>query len=149
MWCSNNRSTRRNDRESGGMFSESACKGGNWTGLNLVAMILGFVFLWPLGLFMVFWICSGRSVQQIPAAASELWARTFGNSTVKRGEHSDNVVFNDYQQTQYDRISEIKEEIKSRAQRFRDFKSDVQRRADEEEFNRFMNDAPTKGDVAS
>ena len=149
MWCSNSRSTDRHSRENGAMFADSQGKGGNWTGLNLVAMIVGFVVFWPIGLFMVFWICSGRSVHQLPAIASELWARAFGDGSAKGGEHSDNVIFNAYQQTQFDRISEIKEEIKSRAKRFSDFRADVKRRADEEEFNRFMNDAPAKSDAQS
>ena len=57
-------------------------------------------------------------------------------------EAVDNVVFNEYQQTQYDRIREIKEEIKSRANRFSEFRMDAKRRADQEEFNRFMASGP-------
>lgn len=126
----------------------SPCSGG-WTGMNLVAMILGFVVFWPLGLFMVFWICSGRHVRDIPAAAQELWAKVGGGAALRRDGGSDNVVFNDYQQTQFDRIREIKEEIRTRAERFAAFRADAKRRADEEEFNRFMNDAPGRDGSAS
>ena len=55
-----------------------------------------------------------------------------------------NQVFNEYQQTQFDRIREIKDEIKERARRFADFRSDAKRRADEEEFRRFMDDSPSQ-----
>jgi len=146
MWCSNNRVGRHRN---GGVHTESSCSGSNWTGMNLVAMILGFVVFWPLGLFMVFWICSGRHVSEIPAAAQELWAKISGGASMSREGLSDNVVFNDYQQTQFDRIREIKEEIKTRAQRFSDYRADAKRRADEEEFNRFMNDTPNKGEASS
>jgi hypothetical protein len=53
-------------------------------------------------------------------------------------------VFNTYQNTQYDRIREIKEEIRARAKRFSEFRADVKRRADEEEFNQFMSNAPER-----
>lgn len=52
---------------------------------------------------------------------------------------TDNVVFNEYQQTQYDKISEIKHEISERRKRFNQFREDVQRRVDEQEFEAFMN----------
>ena len=55
---------------------------------------------------------------------------------------SDNVVFNEYQQTQYDRIKEIKDEIDARAKHFAAFRDEAQRRKDEEEFSRFMASSP-------
>ena len=51
-------------------------------------------------------------------------------------------MFNAFQQTQYDRIAEIKEEIRERSRRFTEYRADAQRRADEEEFNRFMANSP-------
>lgn len=115
-------------------------KGARWTGVNIAAMVVGFVFFWPVGLVVLFWIMSGRQVQELPGAIKEQWARMFGKGDVV--EAVDNVVFNEYQQTQYDRIREIKEEIKSRANRFSEFRMDAKRRADQEEFNRFMASGP-------
>ena len=51
-------------------------------------------------------------------------------------------MFNEFQQTQYDRINEIKHEIKTRSERFNEFRSDAKRRADKEEFDRFMANSP-------
>ncbi|NND90268.1 MAG: DUF2852 domain-containing protein [Granulosicoccus sp.] len=117
----------------GSQFGRSA----RWSGFNIAVMVVAFVFFWPVGLVVLFWIMSGRNVQELPGAIREQWGRLFhGNGQVPAG--SDNVVFNDYQQTQYDRIREIKEEIKSRAQRFSEFRMDARRRADQEEFDRFM-----------
>lgn len=125
--------------------SWSACGGhwgrsARWSGVNIAAMVVGFVFFWPVGLVVLFWILSGRNVQELPGAVREQWGRLFsGNSEYREYRAgSDNVVFNDYQQTQYDRIREIKEEIKSRARRFGEFRMDARRRADQEEFDRFM-----------
>lgn len=115
-------------------------KGARWNGVNIAAMVVGFVFFWPVGLVVLFWIMSGRQVQELPGAIKEQWARMFGKGDAV--EAVDNVVFNEYQQTQYDRIREIKEEIKSRANRFSEFRMDAKRRADQEEFNRFMAGGP-------
>ena len=70
-----------------------------------------------------------------------------GNEGFSKDARSDNVVFNEFQQTQYDRIREIRDEIKERSRRFAQFRANAKRRADEEEFNRFMGDAPGGGDV--
>ncbi len=116
-------------------------KRGRWTGLNIAAMVVGFVFFWPLGLVILYWILTDRDVRDLPAAMREKWTQLRGGRTM----HSDNVVFNKYQQTQYDRIQEIKDEMNARAKRFAEFRADVRRRADEEEFNRFMASSPGQG----
>ena len=117
----------------GGNWGRSA----RWSGINIAAMVVGFVFFWPVGLVVLYWIMTGRNVQELPGAVRDQWSRMFNGSRAPQG-HADNVVFSDYQQTQYDRIREIKEEIKSRAQRFSEFRMGARRRADQEEFDRFM-----------
>ena len=122
------------------------CDRGKWSPGNIAAMVLGFVFFWPVGLVILYWIISGRNVQELPGAVKQKWMQFRGNESVAtvHPDDSDNSLFNEFQQTQYDRISEIKEEIRERAQRFREFRDNAQRRADEEEFNRFMATGPAK-----
>lgn len=120
-----------------------SCGSGKWSGMNIFAMVLGFVFFWPVGLVILFWILSGRQVRDLPGAIKQQWNNVFG-STGSSMPSSDNSVFNAYQQTQYDRIREIKEEIRSRARRFREFRADARRRADEEEFSQFMANNPSR-----
>jgi hypothetical protein len=130
-----------------GLFScgskKGGCKGGNWSGMNIAAMVIGFIFFWPVGLVVLYWNISGRDVRDLPSAAQNLWVNLFGKkqSDSSRGGNS---VFNEFQQTQYDRISEIKDEIKNRARSFRDYRSDAKRRADETEFENFMSSVPLK-----
>jgi len=136
--CSSRRSTVESRAyRSWSNSADAAGRSGRWTGVNIVAMVVGFVLFWPVGLVVLFWIYSGRDVRDLPGAVREQWGRMFNGQKSVQGD-SDNVVFNDYQQTQYDRIREIKEEIKSRAQRFAEFRMDARRRADQEEFDRFM-----------
>ena len=134
------------DRSRHGRRNGHRC-GGNWSGLNIAAMVVGFVLFWPVGLFVLFWIITGRDVQELPDAIRNLWTRVDnawrGNGSDSRGP-TENVVFNEFQQAQYERIRDIKDEIKERAQRFRDYRARAKRRADEDEFNQFMADAPAR-----
>ncbi|MCP4984037.1 MAG: DUF2852 domain-containing protein [Gammaproteobacteria bacterium] len=130
----------KHDRGSGCCgFGASA----NWSVTNIVAMVIGFVLFWPIGLFILYWILKGRNVMDMRSHLSEKWNRFKGNET-SEASGKGNQVFNEYQQTQFDRIREIKDEIKERARRFADFRSDAKRRADEEEFRRFMDDSPSQ-----
>lgn len=86
----------------------------------------------------------GRPIQELPAWVRDTWARVFRGGNARASHESDNIVFNDYQQTQYDRIREIKEEIKNRAEAFRTFRFDAKRRQDQKEFEEFMASNPEK-----
>ena len=116
-------------------------KNARWSGVNIAGMVVGFVLFWPVGLGVLFWIMSGRQVQELPGAIREQWSRMFSGGSDSM-DSEDNVIFNEYQQTQYDRIREIKEEIKNRSSRFSEFKMGAKRRADQEEFNNFMASGP-------
>lgn len=126
-------------------------KRANWSGINIAAMVVGFVLFWPIGLFVLYWIFTGRDVRDVPRWVSQQWSKVTGmrNGFDGFGQdgHGDNVVFDEFQQTQYDRIREIRDEIKERARRFTEFRADAKRRADKEEFNRFMADAPGRADI--
>lgn len=131
--------------------SRSHCCGnggrrGNWSCLNIAAMVLGFVLFWPVGLLILYGNIKGVSVKEVPKMVRQKFSKIKG-SWHHDGEHSsDNVIFNEFQQTQFDRIREIRDEIKERSRRFTQFRENAKRRADEEEFNRFMDDAPVQND---
>lgn len=129
---------------------KGCCMRGNWSGMNIAAMVIGFVLFWPVGLFLLYWNISGRDVKDLPSAIQEKWSALFNGSFCRtRGEKDskgENSVFDEFQQTQYDRITELKEEIKNRARKFRGFRSDAKRRADESEFKEFMSSDRSKDD---
>ncbi len=130
----------------GGFCGKGRCAKGNWSGINIAAMVIGFVLFWPLGLVVLYWNITGRNIKDLPPAIQEKWNAVF--SGVKNHKDSDggNSVFDEFQQTQYDRIHEIKEEIKTRANNFRIFKSDAKRQADEAEFKDFMSSNRSQDD---
>ncbi len=123
------------------------CSKGNWSGMNIATMVIGFILFWPIGLLVLYWIFTGRNVKDLPGAVQDKWTNMFGSG--KRGEDSSgaNTVFDEFQQTQYDRITEMKEEIKNRARSFKNFRADAKRRADEAEFNEFMSADRSKEDA--
>jgi hypothetical protein len=115
--------------------------GGHWTGLNIAAMVIGFVFFWPIGLLILYWTLKGRNVKELPGAIRDR-VGAFTSGLNHDGHGSGNVVFNEFQQTQYDRIREIKAEIRERSDRFSEFRAQAKRRADQEEFEQFMASSP-------
>jgi hypothetical protein len=119
---------------------------GDWSLFNIAAMVIGFALFWPIGLLILYWILKGRSVKELPQMIREKWSAATGKEHRNGGyaASSDNVVFDEFQQTQYDRIREIKDEIKERSRRFAEFRSRARRRADEAEFNEFMSEAPPR-----
>ncbi|WP_078119790.1 DUF2852 domain-containing protein [Thiosocius teredinicola] len=120
--------------------------GGHWSGANIAAMVLGFIVFPPIGLVVLVWTLMGRPIQDLPGWVRDKWSQYFGNAGVTHSHgNSDNVVFDEYQQTQHDRIREIKDEIKRRAEAFRTFRFDAKRRQDKAEFDEFMASNPGKG----
>ena len=143
-------STDRTDHRSRGRCFSNGHTKSNWCGINIAAMVLGFIVFWPIGLFILFWILSGRNVTELPQWLGQAWSnatRAWRDDNIQSNQRSDNVVFNEFQQAQYDRIRDIKDEIRNRARRFSEFRTNAKRRADEDEFNRFMADAPENGDA--
>ena len=126
-----------------GHYADRRCGGSNWTAINIAAMVVAFVFFWPLGLFMIYWICTGRDARDLPGKARDLWQQLRGFHETGAGT-ADNLIFNEYQQTQYDRIREIKAEISERSNRFKEFRMEQKRKKDQDEFNLFMTLSPTK-----
>jgi hypothetical protein len=125
------------------------CVGGHWSVANIAALVLGFIVFPPLGFVVLLWTILGRPIQDLPAWVRDTWMQFFGGGNARTHTESDNIVFNEYQQTQYDRIHELKEEIKKRAESFRAFRSDAKRRQDQQEFEAFMASHPDKGPGAA
>jgi hypothetical protein len=130
-------------------FARHLCQwrrgGGHWSGANIAAMVLGFVVCPPLGFVVLAWTIMGRPIEDLPAWVRDKWRQFFRGGNARPHDDSDNIVFDEYQQTQYDRIHEIKEEIKNRAKAFRAFRFNARRRKDQQEFEEFMASNPEQG----
>ena len=122
--------------------SQGRCGRGHWSGANIAAIIAGFLIFAPLGFVALLWTLLGRPIQDLPGWLREQWRRGMGLLQTSEGPRSDNVVFNEYQQSEYDRIDEIRDEIGRRARAFQAFRAEASRRRDEAEFNAFMSGKP-------
>jgi len=67
-------STSKRSKRCSGRYGADFGRKGSWTGYNIAAMVLGFVFFWPVGLVILYWIIRGRDVRDLPAAAREKWS---------------------------------------------------------------------------
>lgn len=121
---------------------ERRCGGGHWSAANITAMVLGFIIFAPIGFVILVWSILGNPVQELPGWVRFQWNRFFRGGSFSPVNNDENVVFNEYQETQHDRIREIKEEIRKRAEAFGEFRANAQRRKDQQEFDDFMANKP-------
>lgn len=124
------------------MYKSRGCSGGHWSAANIAAMVLGFIIFAPIGFVILVWSILGNPVQELPSWVRYQWNRIFRSNSTGSVKNEDNVIFNEYQQTQHDRIREIKDEIRKRAEAFREFRANSQRRKDQQEFDDFMANKP-------
>ena len=143
----------------------------HWTPLEIAAMVLGFVFFWPVGLAILgykMWtrryggadlqtMASGafsraqgvmNNVASAKPGAASPW-RGFASQTVGSG----NRAFDDWKATQVSRLDEERRKLDDERKKldeahkeFNAFVEQVRHAKDREEFERFMKDrAPKEG----
>ena len=115
---------------------------------ELVAMILGFVFFFPVGLAILAYVV-GRNKGWWGDHGVDNWrdARTYARDHFERHETahatthvSGNAAFDDYRAKEIERLEEERRRLDEEAAQFRTFVEQLKRAKDQEEFDRFMND---------
>jgi hypothetical protein len=113
-----------------------------WTPLNIVLMVLGFIFFWPLGLAMLAWILWG---DQIGRFFEDMKANLRNNFRAMSEPmpfrmHSDtgNVAFDEYRQLELKRLEEERRKLDEMRAEFDTYMKELRRARDREEFERFM-----------
>jgi hypothetical protein len=123
--------------------------------LEIVAMVLGFIFFWPIGLaILVFKLCGGH----FPINGAEGgWRRAFfGNSDAWNrpwaagpswsswqgfggfGARGGNSAFEDYKRATLERLEAERRRLAEEERAFADFLRELRSARDREEFDRFM-----------
>ena len=131
---------------------------GRWTPVELIAMVLGFMVFWPIGLAVLgykYWqskmggpdlqtVATGafnnarsglRGFQQGPAAN---WARGFTTST-------GNAAFDEWKSAELARLEAERRKLEDAHKEFSDWMETVRKAKDREEFDRFMNERRARG----
>lgn len=121
----------------------------NWKPAELVAMILGFIFYFPIGLGILAWkIYQAKTAYSgdFGQFAQEKWgafeqrsglndmARRFGEWPQSTG----NSAFDDWRKAELERLAEERRKIFEAEKAFEDYLDGLRRAKDREDFERFM-----------
>ncbi len=137
--------------------------GSRWTPVELIAMVLGFMVFWPIGLAVLgfkYWQykTGGPDLQTVatgafrnarsavggfqasaPGAWSRpSWAHGFAAST-------GNAAFDAWKSAELDRLEQERRRLEDAHREFADWLDSVRKAKDREEFDRFMNERRGKG----
>ncbi len=132
--------------------------GGRWTPFELIAMVLGFMVFWPIGLAVLafkYWqrktggadlqtvatgayqnarsAMSGFQANAPRAWAQQNWARGFTTST-------GNAAFDEWKNAELARLEEERRRLDNAHREFAEWLDTVRKAKDREEFERFMNE---------
>ena len=131
---------------------------GRWAPFEIVAMVLGFMVFWPLGLAVLgykFWQgkmggpdlqtaatgaftnlrAAARGFQQGPASQ---WTRGFTTAT-------GNAAFDEWKSAELARLEAERRKLEDAHKEFADWVETMRKAKDREEFDRFMNERRPRG----
>ncbi len=130
-------------------------KGGvksRWGGLEIAAMVGGFVVFWPLGLLALFLKWKNKEMWPGASEGSMPWSGLFdkkpsmpGTGSFKgfgfggfSGPSSGNAAFDAYKREQLARLDEERRKLDDEQRAFHDYLRRLTEARDKEEFDRFM-----------
>jgi len=120
--------------------------------LELVAMILGFIFFWPVGLaILVFKLCGGELPRFAgpPWRGEPWWNGPWRNPSSAwsgwQGPRSGNQAFEDYKRATLERLEAERRKLAEEERAFADFLRELRNARDREEFDRFMQSRRQQG----
>jgi Protein of unknown function (DUF2852) len=144
-------------------------RGSRWTAFEIIAMVLGFIVFWPIGLailFYKFWQ-SRHGGPDLQTFAADRWqdARTMMSSNAAWGSswgcgHSarasrfssaptGNAAFDEWRKVELARLEEERRKLDEAQREFAEYVEAIRRAKDREEFERFMSERrsarPTNG----
>jgi hypothetical protein len=146
----------------GSAWRGRACFGSRWTFVELLAMVLGFIVFWPIGLaILAFKVWQRKSGYQgdLTSAAQEKWrearsafhAGPWGGAPGFAGRSSGNMAFDEWRTAEIARLEEERRKLEESHREFATFVENIRRAKDREEFERFMNERrnrPSAGPTA-
>jgi hypothetical protein len=148
-------------------WRRGACGVSRWSAFEIIAMVLGFVVFWPIGLAILgykFWQRrnGGPDLQTVaantwsnarsamsggPATSSPRWAGWSGGSW-GRGSYAaptGNRAFDEWKNAEIARLEEERRKLETAHREFSDFLENIRKAKDREEFERFMNERRSRG----
>ena len=151
-------------------WRRSGCGASRWSMFEIVAMVLGFIVFWPIGLailgFKMWQRKSGYSGDLQTAAqakwqeargmmassvkASGPWAsQVWGNRRGFAPSSTGNSAFDDWKNAELARLEEERRKLQDAHNEFAAFLDNIRRSKDREEFERFMSERRNRQGDAS
>jgi hypothetical protein len=127
------------------------CGASRWSVFEIVAMVLGFIVFWPIGLAILafkFWQRKSGYSGDLQTVAQEKWrdarnAMSGGNWQARRGFYAastGNSAFDEWKAAEIARLEEERRKLQEAHREFATFVDNIRRSKDREEFERFMNE---------
>jgi hypothetical protein len=127
------------------------CGANRWSLFEIVAMVLGFIVFWPIGLAILgFKLWQRKSGYQgdLQTVAQEKWrdarnAMSSGSWQGRRGFYTastGNSAFDEWRAAEIARLEEERRKLQEAHREFSIFVDNIRRAKDREEFERFMNE---------
>ncbi|WP_158815474.1 DUF2852 domain-containing protein [Methylocapsa sp. S129] len=139
----------------GASWRGRGCGASRWSLFEIVAMVLGFIVFWPIGLAILgfkLWQRKAGYSGDLQTVAQEKWrearsAMSSGPWQGRRGGfqgfHSSstgNSAFDDWKSAEIARLEEERRKLQEAHREFAAFVDNIRRSKDREEFERFMNE---------
>ncbi|WP_036261208.1 DUF2852 domain-containing protein [Methylocapsa aurea] len=132
------------------------CRPGHWKPVEILAMVLGFIVYWPIGLGILvwkFWQKKSGYEGDIITFGREKWENrsnwgwACGSGRWGAGAHpwrgfssTGNLAFDDWRAAELARLEEERQKLVQAEREFAEFMENLRRARDREEFDRFMNE---------
>ena len=130
-----------------GQWRRAGRCGGSWTAAELLAMVLGFMVYWPIGLAIL-----GYKMIQRRRTPGENWFEAmrgsfaggaFANGAASFGRdfawgRSGNSAFDTWRSAEIERLDAERRKLEEAQREFSAFAEEARRARDQEEFERFM-----------
>ena len=142
------------DRPSGGAYRYGCARGEPWKLVEILAMVLGFIVFWPIGLAVLgwkFWQRKSGYPGDIVTFGREKWSANWGpgrwgfaaNPWPGYGfgaSPTGNRAFDEWRATELARLEEERKRLAAAEREFADYMENLRHARDREEFERFMNE---------
>ena len=133
--------------------------GSRWTAFEIIAMVLGFIVFWPIGLAILgykFWQSrnGGPDLQTFAAskwqdARAMMGSSSWGCGSMRRAggfytPSTGNAAFDEWRTAELARLDEERRKLDEAQREFAEYVDAIRRAKDREEFDRFMAERRTR-----
>ncbi len=128
------------------------CGRRGWAPTEILAVVLGFMVYWPVGLGLLAWKLVQRRGEFDPGQFAQ-WKDRLEGFASWRGEtgrswggssfgQSGNAAFDEWRKQEIERLEAERQKLEAAQREFSDFVTEARKARDREEFERFMRDRP-------